>query len=435
MRALVMKEFRELARDRRTVAMLIVLPVLLLIIFGYAANFSVDRVKVAVVGPDAQSIADDLVAFQAGADGLDIVTVDTSSDAGVGQDAAEQVLREQKAAAVVIAHGDASDTDALSERMTVYLDGSQLFATQSATKVFLKIFAEDAQARAEQVRAQVEQAREKAQRSSAQLEQFGKDLKKYQADLDRAMRTGGPLPTPPTMPSVPSMPDLPDVSVPPLDASSAVTVLFNPDLKTSWVMVPGLIGLILTFIGTVVTAIGLVREREAGTLEQLAVMPLRPSAIIIGKIAPYFLLAIVDLVLITALGMWIFGVPFVGNGWVFALTAGIFLFVVLGIGVLVSSVSQTTGQAVQLAIMVLLPQILLSGLIFPLASMAAGVRWIGYLLPLTWFNIVSQGVMLRGATLESLWLPIVILAGQAVVIFGAATLRMRHLLTHGGGRQ
>lgn len=432
MRALVLKEFRELARDHRTVAMLIVLPVVLLTIFGYAANFSVDRITVAVVGPRANAIAEELLAFDAGAEGLDIVTVDTNISSDRSESAAQTILRERGADSVVAASD--SDADALSDRIDVYLDGSQLFAAQSATKVFMEVFAEDAQDRAQQIRDQVEEARSEAEAASEQFEAFGEDMGTFQEELLAAMASGGPMPTPPTIPAA-SMPEFPEVSVPSLDSTSAVTVLFNPDLKTSWVMVPGLIGLILAFIGTVITAIGLVREREAGTLEQLAVMPLRPSAIIIGKIAPYFLLAVVDMAIITALGMWIFDVPFVGNPWLFMLAAAIFLFVVLGVGVLLSSVSQNTGQAVQLAIMVLMPQILLSGLIFPLASMAAGVRWIGYLLPLTWFNVISQGVMIRGSSLESLWPPLLILAAQAIVIFGAATVRMHFLLTHGGGRK
>lgn len=213
-----------------------------------------------------------------------------------------------------------------------------------------------------------------------------------------------------------------------------MTVLFNPELKTSWVMVPGLIGLILLFIGTVITSIGLVRERETGTLEQLAVMPLRPSSIILGKIVPYFMVAVVDMAVVTMLGVWLFGVPFNGSLWLFSLAALIFLFVVLGIGVFISSISQNTGQAIQMAILFMVPQVLLSGLIFPLTSMPLGVRWIGYALPLTWFREIAQGIMLRSVTLEGIWLPFVILAAMAVVVFGAATARMRYILTHGGAR-
>ena len=209
------------------------------------------------------------------------------------------------------------------------------------------------------------------------------------------------------------------------------TILYNPELKTSWVMVPAIIGLILTFIGTIITSIGLVRERETGTLEQLAVMPITPSTVILGKITPYFLLASLDMVIVTVLGMLLFDVPFNGNPFVFALGAGLFLFVVLGLGVFISTISQTTGQAIQTAFFFLLPQILLSGMIFPLDAMAAGVRWIGYLLPLTYFTMISQGVMLRGASLASLWLPFLVLTVMAVVVFTGATLRFRRDLAPG----
>ena len=217
-------------------------------------------------------------------------------------------------------------------------------------------------------------------------------------------------------------------------AWAPVTVLFNPELKTSWVMVPGLIGLVLLFIGTLITSIGLVRERETGTLEQLAVMPIGPAAIIFGKIAPYFLLAVVDMAIVTILGVALFSVPFEGNIGVFSLAAVVFLLVVLGIGIFISSVSTSTGQAIQMAILFVVLQVLLSGLVFPLYSMPVGMRWISYLLPLTWFREITQGIMLRGADLSSLWQPLGILVLMAAVTFSAAILRMRSSLKQGGTR-
>jgi ABC-2 type transport system permease protein len=190
-------------------------------------------------------------------------------------------------------------------------------------------------------------------------------------------------------------------------------------------MVPGLIGLILAFIGTIVTSLGLVRERQDGTLEQLAVMPFRPSDVILGKIAPYFALAILDMVAVTVLGTALFGVPFQGSVVLFVLGAAIFLLVVLGLGVLISTISQTQGQAIQTAMFFVMPQILLSGMIFPLEAMPWGVRWIGYILPLTYFINVAQGIMLRGAALSSLWVSYVVLVVMAVVVLGGAVLRFR----------
>ena len=329
MRAMVLKEFLELRRDKRTMAMIIALPVLLLVIFGYAASFNVDQLDTRVYGARAHQVADRLPApFRVG-------PVDPGADA----DSARQTLRDGDADVVVVTTATGA---------TAYIDGSNLFAAQTAAAA--------------------------------------------------AGRSGGTL---------------------------RPKVLFNPQLETSWVMVPSLVGMILAFIGTIVTAIGLVRERQTGTLEQLAVMPFRPSDVIAGKIAPYFVLAAFDMAVVTVLGCLLFGVPFAGNVGVFALGAALFLFVVLGLGVLISTVSRSQGQAMQLALMVMLPQILLSGMIFPLQSMAAGVRWIGYLLPLTWFNKISNGVMLRDAAIGSLAVPLIVLAGMAVLVFGAAVLRFR----------
>lgn len=404
MRALVVKEFQELARDRRTLAMLLLLPLLLLVIFGYAANFSVSKVTVTVIGAEAPALAQDLSAYPVASQSLDINTDAAATDS-------EQLLRERRADVVIqvvetpgagaSGAGAPGAATPINERMHVYADGSRLFSAQAAQRAFTTLVAQDTQ----QHLAQMEKSGASAAGSGAPA---GSSSGASAAVGSAAQAASNP--------------------------GSVVTVLFNPDLKTSWVMVPGLIGLILTFIGTVITSIGLVRERETGTLEQLAVMPLRSSSIILGKIIPYFVLALFDLVLITAVGVWLFGVPFRGSLLLFAAAAVIFLFVVLGFGVLISTASQTTGQAIQLAIMTVLPQVLLSGLIFPLDSMAAGVRWIGYCLPLTWFNQIAQGIMLRDAPAGSLLWPFVILAAMAVVFFGIATLRMRFSLTHGGSR-
>ena len=126
--------------------------------------------------------------------------------------------------------------------------------------------------------------------------------------------------------------------------------------------------------------------------------------------------------------------PFTGSVALFALAGAIFLFVVLGIGVLISTVSETQGQAIQLALLIMLPQILLSGLIFPLDAMAAGVRWIGYLLPLTYFIEVARGVMVKGTPFDALLLPLGMLAVLGTVVFGLSIARFRRDLAPAGRR-
>jgi len=327
---MIIKEFRELRRDRRTMGMLIALPLVLLVIFGYAANFGVDSVSTVVVGPGAETAAQQLPPL------FDVTEVDLAG----GRDAGTNDLRDHRADAVLVT-GESGGP-------LLLVDGSSLFTAQ--------------------------------------------------ATVSAANRAGDAL---------------------------SVEVLFNPQLKTSWVMVPGLIGLILAFIGTIVTSLGLVRERQDGTLEQLAVMPFRPGDVIVGKIAPYFALAYLDMVAVTVLGAVLFGVPFEGSVPLFAVGAAVFLLVVLGLGVLISTISQTQGQAIQTAMFFVMPQILLSGMIFPLEAMPWGVRWIGYGLPLTYFIDISQGILLRGASLGSLWVSYVVLVVMAVVVLGGAVLRFR----------
>jgi ABC-2 type transport system permease protein len=329
---MVRKEFRELSRDRRTVAMIVAMPILLLTVFGYAANFGIEDISTAVLGPQAEQVQSQLPGP------FTTVEIDTDGDAAAATD-----LLVRDVADVAIVTG--------TQPVAVYVDGSALFAAQAAVSAFNRL--------------------------GDQVE---------------------------------------------------VEVLFNPDLKTSWVMVPAIIGLILTFIGTLVTAIGLVKERERGTLEQLAVMPVKPSTVILGKITPYFVLASFDMLVVTLLGMWLFDIPFNGNPAVFALGAAIFLFVVLGLGVFISTISTTVGQAIQTAFFFVIPQILLSGMIFPLEAIPWGVRWISYLLPLTYFTEISQGVLLRGAPLDSLWLPFLVLSVMAALVFTGAVLRFRRSL-------
>lgn len=331
MLAMIAKEFRQMRRDRRTMAMMIMMPVVLLLVFGYAASFDVSSIPTAVVGPGSGVIDAALPSV------FDIV----ESDAAGTRASAEQLLIDGKAGVAFVV------TDRTS--VVALVDGSELFQARAAVQV---------------------------------LTAAGAQLPNLQTE-----------------------------------------VLFNPTLDTSATLVPGLGGLILIFIGTLLTSLGVVKERQAGTLDQLAVMPLRPRDVFIGKIAPYFLVAAIDLVIVLVIGGLVFNVPFNGSVLTLALGAILFLFVTLGLGVLISTVSENQGQAIQLALMTLMPQVLLSGIIFPLSAMPIGVRWIGYLLPLTYFNMIAKGVMIRGASLSALWFPFLLLAVLGIVVFAIATLR------------
>ncbi|HSK91819.1 MAG TPA: ABC transporter permease [Euzebyales bacterium] len=327
--AMLVKEFLQLQRDRRTAALLVIQPLILLIVFGYAASFDVGRVRAVVAGPGADQVATQLPT------GVEVVSV---APDGTRADA-EDALRNGEAVLGVVA-GPAP---------VALIDGSDLFAA-------------------------------------------------------RALQ--GALP-----------------------AGLRQEVLFNPDLETPPIMVPGLIGLIMLFVGGIATSLGVVRERQSGTMEQLAVMPLRPWDVFFGKLAPYLGIAALDTAVVVLVGVWLFDVPFNGSVWVFTLGALLFLFTALGLGVLISTLSQTQAQAIQLAILTLVPQVLLSGLIFPLEALADGIRPIAYAMPLTWFVQIARGTMLRGSDLTALAQPFGVLALIATFVVVVAVLRFRHDLT------
>jgi ABC-2 type transport system permease protein len=197
-------------------------------------------------------------------------------------------------------------------------------------------------------------------------------------------------------------------------------------------MIPGLVGLVLVFVGTLATALGVVRERQSGTLEQLAVMPFSPADVFLGKVAPYFMVSLVDAVIVVLAGVWIFGLPFRGSVLVLGLGVVLFMFTTLGLGVLISTVSQNQGQAMQLSLLSVLPQVLLSGLVFPIASMGIGVRWISYILPLSYFIPISRGVMIKGTPIGPLWFNFTMLAVLGLLVFSVSVLRFRRDLAPGG---
>ena len=158
------------------------------------------------------------------------------------------------------------------------------------------------------------------------------------------------------------------------------------------------------------------------------VTPLSSTELMIGKIAPYLVISLVDLLIVTVAGVFIFDVPFAGSPLLLFGLSLIFLVACLGMGLLVSTVSQTQQQAMQMAVFTLLPQILLSGFIFPLAAITWGVRWIAYLLPLTYFLPISRGIFVKDLGMAHLWPYALILAGYAVAVVLFAAWRFRRRL-------
>ena len=331
------KEFIQLRRDRRTLAMIIAIPLLFLLVFGYAASFDVKHVKVQLAGRDSPAVRAALSRAGSAFDVRPAVAADAAAS-----------RRDLRAGAVTVAIVIGSGGAVQS----VLVDGSNLLVAQTAL------------------------------RNIAALQ---------------STRTGAPLP---------------------------VTVLYNPTLRSADFMVPGLVGLIMAFIGIVITSLGIVRERERGTLEQLMVTPITRVELMLGKLIPYLMIAFLDLAIIVGLGLGLFDVPLRGSLALLLALAMLFLISTLGIGLLISTVSQNQQQAMQLAVLIMLPQVLLSGWIFPLASIPIGVRWLSYIFPLTYFLPISRGIFLKGLGIPSLWVPTVVLVGMAVAIISLAATRV-----------
>ncbi len=204
-------------------------------------------------------------------------------------------------------------------------------------------------------------------------------------------------------------------------------VLYNPDLQELWFLVPGFAAFLLYGIALKMTAFAIVRERESGTIEALLVTPLRPIELMLGKMIPNLGIAILDMALTFALGIWIFGVPFRGSLLLFSILAGLFAIGSLGLGLAISSISHSQVQAQQLATLMNIAVMFVSGFMFPTYGLPLLLRLIGYALPMTFFMPIVNGIITKGVGLSDLWIPVASLSCLTIVIFymGARLFRQR----------
>ncbi len=206
-------------------------------------------------------------------------------------------------------------------------------------------------------------------------------------------------------------------------------MLFNPDLRSEWFFVPGVVGLALHLTTVFITSFAIVRERERGTLEQLLVTPLTKLGLMLGKLIPAFALVSVELILLLLVMRFLFHVPIVGSLTVLLVGSFIYLFSVLSIGLLISTRAQNQLQAVQMTIATILPSAFFSGIIFPLETMPGIFRALSTVIPLTYYARVLRGVTLRGAGFEGLGLDMIILLGLGLLIFAVAMRRFQRVVT------
>jgi ABC-2 type transport system permease protein len=203
---------------------------------------------------------------------------------------------------------------------------------------------------------------------------------------------------------------------------------YNPGLSSRWFFVPGVIGSLTLVLVITLTAFAVVREREIGTLEQIMVTPIRPAEFILGKTLPFFLIGLFDVMLIAAVGAFWFQVPFRGHIPVLMTGVVLFLLCMLGVGLLISTVSSTQQQAMVTSFFYIMPAITFSGFGFPISTMPQWMQYITYALPLRYFLVVLRGTYLKGVGMDILWPQMAAMAGLGVALLTAAILRFHKAL-------
>jgi ABC-2 type transport system permease protein len=197
-------------------------------------------------------------------------------------------------------------------------------------------------------------------------------------------------------------------------------MMFNPDMRSANLLIPGLIAILLTFSGTILSAFAIVKERERGTLEQLMVTPVSPLAVVLGKILPYMGLAYGTLIIVLLLMRFLFRVPFNGSVTLLLVLSSVYLLALLSFGLLISSRAGSQMEAMQQAMGIMLPSVLLSGYVFPLSSLPLPLRMISYVLPATHFIKIARGIVIRGATFADLWEPVLALLAISTVLIAVS---------------
>jgi ABC-2 type transport system permease protein len=211
--------------------------------------------------------------------------------------------------------------------------------------------------------------------------------------------------------------------------TSQTTFLYNPGLTSSWFFVPGVMGLVVTLISSLVSSVTVVREKDTGTLEQLLMTPAEAWEILLAKIVPLFVLLMGDVILALSVGRLVFGVPFRGNFPLFLALSGLYVFVGIGVGIMLATVCRTQQQVVLTSFFVNLPLIQLSGAIAPIESMPAFLKYLSLLNPLRHYVAIVRGMLLKGVGLEVLWPNAIALLLFATILLSISINKFRTQLS------
>ena len=363
--AFVMKELRHILRDRQTLLILLLLPLAQVIVFGFALRTDVNDVRVAFVDPAPDDETAALRARFAGSGRFDVVgTAPTMA-------ALEPLFRRGGADVAVVFE------PRFAERLAAGLPAGLLLVSDASDP-----------------------------NTGSRMQAYaGAVVSSYEAELAR--RAGPAAHAGATI-------------------EARTRMRFNPTLESVNLFVPGLIALVLTLVTALMTAISLSREKERGTLEILLVSPLRPWQIIVGKVLPYLLLAFVNVVTALAAAWLVFRIPFRGSLLFLLAASMLYAMVGLALGVLIAARTSSQRAAMLGALVgTMLPSTLLSGMIFPIASLPGWLQPVTAVVPARWFIVISRGIMLRGVGVAQLWEELLVL-GVMLAMFITVAIRSFH---------
>jgi ABC-2 type transport system permease protein len=363
--AVAVKELRQIARDRRTLLLLLFFPAFILLLYGYALNFDIRNVPLAVQDQDRSTSSREVVSAFVNSGYFDLVA-EVPSGAAISA-----VLDRGTARAVmVVPAGFGRDVSTgTPTQVQLIINGDNSTTASTVMGYGLTIVA-------------------------SLSAQFALDT--------RARTPGGML-----------------IEVEP-------RIWYNPELRSALFLVPGLIAYIAMLTAVVSTALSIVREKEAGTMEQIRMAPVGPVAFVLGKTAPYFVISLVAAFIIVGLAMLMFDLPMRGSWTTLLVAVSLFLVGALAAGLLISTVADTQQVAFQMALLSsYLPTFMLSGFIFPISSMPVFLQAVTYLVPARYFLIALRGIVLKGVGVAAFWQDLAALAVFAVVILGLASLRLR----------
>ncbi len=363
--AVARKELRQAARDPLSLAMLLGLPALMLVMYGYAINFDVRHVRLALQDRDRSAQSRELVAAFVNSTYFDLV-----ADLPAGADPELLTRRREVKAVLVIPEGFAGELLAgRTARAQLLLDGADANTANTVLGYASALASE---------------------RNVALLRESGAGAARERSGIDYQPR-----------------------------------VFYNPELRSTQFLVPGLIGFILMLTAVLSTALSVVREKERGTMEQLRVTSLRPGELIVGKALPYLGISLLATAVILVAARVLFGVSVRGSYLDLFAVVLLYLIGALGWGLLVSSLSDTQAMAFQVGVVTsMLPAIFLSGFVFPIRSMPVAVQALTYVVPARYFLVVLRGIILKGAGLSPYLDSLAFLALYAVVVLGVATARL-----------